>query len=84
MDDNSSPESGIDGTVGISESAKASSLMRTLSFLSSKYAKEIAASVNYDEKNDRKYQREMKELAKEKQIIKSRELSKNSAQTVVY
>jgi len=79
MDENASYlQSGVASTFGSSESAKASSVMRTLSLISSRHAKEIAAALVYDEKNDKKYQKEMRELAKEKERLK------NNSEVIVF
>ena len=68
MDENAPmPDSGIDSAVGNSVSAAAASTMRTYNFIFNKYRAEFEAAMNYDEKKDRKYQNQMRKLAREKE-----------------
>ena len=72
MDENAPmPDSGTDSAVGNSVSAAAASTMRTYNFIFNKYRAEFEAAMNYDEKKDRKYQNQMRKLAREKERLKN-------------
>ena len=72
MDENAPmPDSGSDSVVGNSVSAAASSTMRTYNFIFNKYRAEFEAAMNYDPKSDRKFQNEMRKLAREKERLKN-------------
>lgn len=72
MDENAPlPQSGSDSAGFDSVSAKAASTMRTYNFIFNKYRKEFEAAMNHDEKKDRKYQNEMRKLARERERLKN-------------
>lgn len=72
MDENAAlPSSSADLFNGYSDAAVASSTMKTYSFILAKYRDEFQAAFNYDEKKDRKYQNEMRKVAKERENLKN-------------
>jgi len=67
MDENAPfPHSGSDSFNGYSDAAVAASTMKAYNFILAKYRNEFEAALNYDEKNDKKFQKEMRKLAREK------------------
>lgn len=67
MDENAAfPQSSIDFYNGYSDARAAESLIKTYSFILAKYKSEFENALNYDEKNDKKFQKEMRKLAREK------------------
>ena len=50
-----------------SPSAAATSVIKTYNYIFQKYRREFEESLTYDETKDRKHQREMRKLAKERQ-----------------
>jgi hypothetical protein len=72
MDENAPlPSSGSDASGFDSNSSMAASTMRTYNFIFNKYRDEFAAAMNYDAKKDRKYQNEMRKLARERERLKN-------------
>lgn len=72
MDENAPlPQSGSDASGFGSESDMAASTMKTYNFIFNKYRKEFEAAMNYDAKKDRKYQNEMRKLARERERLKN-------------
>jgi hypothetical protein len=72
MDENAPiPHSSADSYLGYSDSSAAASAMKTYNFIFNKYRDEFNAALNYNEKNDRKFQREMRKLAKERERLKN-------------
>ena len=45
--------------------------MKTYNFILAKYRDEFQAALNYDEKKDRKYQNQMRRLARERERLKN-------------
>ena len=72
MDENSPfPSNSVDFFNGFSDAAVASSTMRTYNFILAKYRDEFKAALSYDEKKDRKYQNQMRRLARERESLKN-------------
>lgn len=72
MDENAPlPQSGVDASGFGSESHLAASTMKTYNFIFNKYRKEFEAAMSYDAKKDRKYQNEMRKLARERDRLKN-------------
>jgi hypothetical protein len=72
MDENAPiPHSSADSYLGYSDSSAAASAMKTYNFIFNKYRDEFAAAMNYDAKKDRKYQNEMRKLARERERLKN-------------
>lgn len=72
MDENSPfPSNSVDFFNGFSDAAVAASTMRTYNFILAKYRDEFKAALSYDEKKDRKYQNQMRRLARERERSKS-------------
>lgn len=59
----------VDCYDGNAPSATASSTMKTYNFILNKYRSEFERALAYDEKKDKKYQREMRKLQKEKDLV---------------
>jgi hypothetical protein len=62
-------QSSVDSYDGNAPSATASSTMKTYNFILNKYRSEFERALVYDEKKDKKYQREMRKLQKEKDLV---------------
>jgi hypothetical protein len=62
-------QSSVDSYDGSSPSAAASSTMKTYNFIFNKYRSEFQRALTYDEKSDKKYQREMRKLQKQKDLV---------------
>jgi hypothetical protein len=60
------PSNSVDSFNGYSDAAVAASTMKTYNFILAKYRDEFQAALNYDEKKDRKYQNQMRRLARER------------------
>lgn len=72
MDENAPiPSVAIDSYVGLSDADAAASTMKTYNFIFNKYRDEFNAALNYNEKNDRKFQKEMRKLARERERLKN-------------
>jgi hypothetical protein len=70
MDENAPiAQSSVDSYDGNCPSAVASSTMRTYNFILNKYRSEFERALVYDEKSDKKYQREMRKLQKQKDLV---------------
>lgn len=73
MDENAAlPRGSVDLFNGYSDAAVAASAINTYSFILHKYRDEFQAALNYDEKKDRKYQNEMRKIAKERESLKTK------------
>lgn len=72
MDENAPlPHNGSDASGFDSNSSMAASTMRTYGFIFNKYRSEFEAAMNYDASKDRKYQNEMRKLARERERLKN-------------
>jgi hypothetical protein len=72
MDENAPiPHSSADSYLGYSDSSAAASTMKTYNFIFKKYHEEFQAALKYDEKKDRKFQNEMRKLARERERLKN-------------
>ena len=72
MDENAPlPSNSADSFNGYSDAAVAASTMKTYNFILAKYRDEFQAALNYDEKKDRKYQNQMRRLARERESLKN-------------
>jgi hypothetical protein len=60
-------QSSVDSYDGNAPSATASSTMKTYNFILNKYRAEFERALTYDESKDRKHQKDMRKLAREKQ-----------------
>ena len=68
MDENAHlPSNSADSFNGCSDAAVAASTMKTYNFILAKYRNEFQAALNYDESKDRKHQKEMRKVARERQ-----------------
>jgi hypothetical protein len=72
MDENAPlPSNSVDAFNGYSDAAVAASTMKTYNFILAKYRDEFQAALNYDEKKDRKYQNQMRRLARERERLRN-------------
>jgi Skp family chaperone for outer membrane proteins len=68
MDENTPIAQAVsDSCGGSSHSAAATSVIQTYNYIFQKYRKEFEESLTYDESKDRKHQKDMRKLAREKQ-----------------
>jgi len=72
MDENAPlPQGSVDSYAGLSDSHAAASTMKTYNFIFAKYRDEFEAAMKYDERKDRKFQNEMRKLARERARLKN-------------